>query len=357
EVQAGESLRDSVGFTAGDVIYLKVNDAWKADGAKFSLYFFDATNGASVQWSPFLSTKTKDANYFKYELEAKFTDTYNKVIAVRIDPALSEPNWSWNKTADMTAGADKNCICFPDTVYDGGGSWECYTETRYTLHIGDKTAPMELNPTNEYQVFATIENASAGELVSVAKNDQDPGDIHSDGKYSNNIYANNCLKVGGDITVYMYYDSWVSWVTGYAPENNIPLQNFCDELLGKSISDGVCNLNAGSWNALKDRWNGTVIDNPEVYNLSKADRDAFRDAVAKDGNGQSYDSVVQEAKTRYLWMVRNKGAEDFAGFLTAAKETVPLTEGGNGALATSIIVGCSAIALGGLFLLRKKSAE
>ena len=87
-------------------IYLKPNDYWKTDNARFAAYFFE--NGKEAKW---MSMDYKDGDYYYCNM----VEGYSKVIFCRMNPAneTNDFNNCWNKSADQTIAGN----CF--TVTEG----------------------------------------------------------------------------------------------------------------------------------------------------------------------------------------------------------------------------------------------
>ena len=356
ETKAEGELREHAGYTNGDTIYLQLKDAWKADNAKFAFYFFQSTNDSNNKWSPILTERTVDSHY-KYVLDSSFTLEYDRVIAVRLDSSATTGNWGnkLNQTGDLEAAITTNCVWLPDTPANSGGGFYTYSESRYTLHVGARSVAMALNPDNDGQVYGTISGASAGDWVGVAYNDQDPGNVTRTDKYSNNLDGDNKLKVGGDVTVYLNRDGWGAWVDGYNNTMSIPLQNFCDDILAGTISAGSCYVGDNWLNDFKLRWDGSRTgDNASDYNLSPADKTRFTNAVPNEGEPYSYTGVLQEARTRYVHLVKNKGAVDFAGIVSLSKVSTSLNNNNDNGIYVVITISSIALLSAGAFIVLSK---
>jgi hypothetical protein len=110
---------------AGDetTLYLKPNDNWLKDGARFAMYYFgDSGDGWSGMEDP-----DEDGVY-----EGTVPDGYDNVIFCRMDPGKTDLSWDskWNQTADLTVPTDgTNCYTVEPGSWDkGNGSWSVYPE-------------------------------------------------------------------------------------------------------------------------------------------------------------------------------------------------------------------------------------
>lgn len=106
----------------GTTLYLRPNENWKKDNARFALYYFnDSGNG----WAS-MSDSDGDGIY-----EGVVQEGYSNVIFCRMNPSATDNNWNnkWNKTADLMIQADgKNCYIVADGAWDGEiGSWSTFT--------------------------------------------------------------------------------------------------------------------------------------------------------------------------------------------------------------------------------------
>ena len=106
----------------GTTLYLRPNENWKKDNARFALYYFnDSGNG----WAS-MSDSDGDGIY-----EGVVQEGYSNVIFCRMNPSATDNNWNnkWNQTANLMIQADgKNCYIVADEAWDGEkGSWSTFT--------------------------------------------------------------------------------------------------------------------------------------------------------------------------------------------------------------------------------------
>jgi len=108
-----------------DVIYLKPNDNWLADGARFAAYFY----GNGDTWVD-CTDPDGDGIY-----EAAVPSGFTSVIFCRMNPADSANNWDnkWNQTADLALPTD-GTNCYNVEGWDAGnGSWSTFVKQEYYL--------------------------------------------------------------------------------------------------------------------------------------------------------------------------------------------------------------------------------
>ncbi|OQA78719.1 MAG: hypothetical protein BWY30_00516 [Tenericutes bacterium ADurb.Bin239] len=87
---------------AGEKLYLKVNDQWKTDNARFATYFFNS-GGPDIEWADAKRVLYAE-NLYVVDIPAGTFDTY---IMCRMNPATSTNDWpnKWNQTANITYDA------------------------------------------------------------------------------------------------------------------------------------------------------------------------------------------------------------------------------------------------------------
>ena len=88
---------------AGEKLYLKVNDQWKTENARFAANFFNSGGLDDNEWA--------DAKRVLYADDLYVVDipvgTFDTYIMCRMDPATTTNEWGnkWNQTADITYDA------------------------------------------------------------------------------------------------------------------------------------------------------------------------------------------------------------------------------------------------------------
>ena len=104
-----------------NLLYLKPNNNWKVDNARFAAYFFGGTPGEI--WVS-MSDSDSDGIY-----EVNIPEGYNygcKVIFCRMNPNTTSNNWNnkWNQTGDLSTPTDgKNLYTITEGNWGDKGSW------------------------------------------------------------------------------------------------------------------------------------------------------------------------------------------------------------------------------------------
>ncbi len=121
----------AVNITDGTKLYLKPNNNWKIDNARFAAYFF---GGDGELWV----SMTDSNNDGVYEVTCQGTRA--NVIFCRMDPANQENNWNnkWNQTADLTWDGTKSQYNVPESDWDNSGN-------EYWVEIGNNDTPNNPN--------------------------------------------------------------------------------------------------------------------------------------------------------------------------------------------------------------------
>ena len=109
-------LIGSIGFASAKTVYLKTNDAWTADGARFALYYFEEAQGGTVNgWADFVAL----GSILKAEVPA---GDYDKMIVCRMNGGTTDNNWDnkWNQSADLNIPSNDNALYLcPNVCGDG----------------------------------------------------------------------------------------------------------------------------------------------------------------------------------------------------------------------------------------------
>ena len=121
----------AVNITDGTKLYLKPNNNWKIDNARFAAYFF---GGDGELWV----SMTDSNNDGVYEVTCQGTRA--NVIFCRMNPANQENNWNnkWNQTADLTWDGTKSQYNVPERDWDNSGN-------EYWVEIGNNDTPNNPN--------------------------------------------------------------------------------------------------------------------------------------------------------------------------------------------------------------------
>ncbi|MBQ1977218.1 MAG: hypothetical protein II225_00545, partial [Ruminococcus sp.] len=107
-----ETAETGASIPAGTYLYLKPNNNWKADGARFAAYFY----GNGEAWVSMTQVATG-----VYRVQSPAGKAYPNVIFCRMNPANTTNNWDnkWNQSADLTwPGGNKNCWAPAASAWD-----------------------------------------------------------------------------------------------------------------------------------------------------------------------------------------------------------------------------------------------
>ena len=103
-------------------VYLKVNNNWLSDGARFAAFFYG--EGNFQHWENMVTAE--EANVYKSPIPVGA----DHVIFVRMNPSASENNWDdgvkWTQTGDLSLpSGNKRCFVLNSGSWDAG-SWVTY---------------------------------------------------------------------------------------------------------------------------------------------------------------------------------------------------------------------------------------
>ena len=163
-----------------EYIYLKPNDNWKSDGARFAAYFF----GNGEKWVDM--TDADGDGYYSCEKP----DGYDWVIFCRMNPATSANNWNnrWNQSANQ--GIPENNLF---TVNDGqwGGKGEDNNKDGATGHWDNNHWDNSQWTTYTAPTFdVTISAATNGTIKVVYK-----GQTYTSGQTISNVPIHSELTI------------------------------------------------------------------------------------------------------------------------------------------------------------------
>ena len=105
----------------GTRLYVKPNDNWHMDSARFAAYCFE---GGDSVW---VDAVDEDGDGY---YEVLVPEGYTNIIFCRMNPGVAENDWNnkWNQTADLKVPTDgTNCYTVAENTWDnGGGEWSVY---------------------------------------------------------------------------------------------------------------------------------------------------------------------------------------------------------------------------------------
>ncbi len=98
-------LIGSIGFASAKTVYLKTNDAWTADGARFALYYFEKAQPTNDGWEDFVAF----GSILKAEVPS---GDYDQMVVCRMNGGTTANNWDnrWNQSADMNIPSNDNAL-------------------------------------------------------------------------------------------------------------------------------------------------------------------------------------------------------------------------------------------------------
>ncbi len=141
-------------ITGGMVLYLKVNQNWKTDNARFAVYF---CNGSSS--SVWVDMEAVSGETDIYSVTVPSGGSHANVIFCRMNPANSTNNWDnrWNQTGDLVYDGTNNLFTISGwesgswSTYNGGGSGSA-TDGDFSV---DVTAPETVLASKNIVINAT----------------------------------------------------------------------------------------------------------------------------------------------------------------------------------------------------------
>ncbi len=108
-------LIGSIGFASAKTVYLKTNDAWTIDGARFALYYFEKAQPTNDGWEDFVAF----GSILKAEVPS---GDYDQMVVCRMNGGTTANNWDnrWNQSADMNIPSNDNALYLcPNACGDG----------------------------------------------------------------------------------------------------------------------------------------------------------------------------------------------------------------------------------------------
>ena len=183
-------------ISANTKLYLKPNNNWKADGARFAAYFYG--NGEAWVSMEKIECSSEGEIYVATSPNKKFTN----VIFCRMNGGNGDNNWGnkWSQTADLTyPGGSKNLHIVKEGLLDADkGSWNSYAVEYFIT--GNGTSENAWCNGNSWQpgICAnklkegkiTFENLPIGEYEFKITE----GSWHTTYAYSSNFDENNSTK-------------------------------------------------------------------------------------------------------------------------------------------------------------------
>ncbi len=113
---------------AGTELYLRPNDNWLMDNARFAAYFFLDSDENEYEWTDLVA----EPGVHKIYKTTSPATPYDKVIFTRMNGAEPENNWNnkWNQSQDLEFPTDgRNMFVINEGAWGGGeviGDWSSY---------------------------------------------------------------------------------------------------------------------------------------------------------------------------------------------------------------------------------------
>lgn len=185
----------SVNITNGTKLYLKPNNNWKADGARFAAYFF---GGDGELWV----SMTDSNNDGIYEVTCQ--GARENVIFCRMNGGDQNNGWNtkWNQTNDLTWDGTKCQFNIPEGVWDGANN-DCW------VMFGDNS---EVELPTTWTIAGTIPCLGAEWATDKTENDLIEGE--------NGIWTKTYTNVEIAAGTYEYkITKYHMWSESYPAEN------------------------------------------------------------------------------------------------------------------------------------------
>lgn len=134
----GKAVGDPRWFPAPQTFYLKPNDNWMSDNAKFAIYYY--VNDDIKGWSDMMTRVADEKDvYYTTTIPGGFTT----VIFVRFNSSATTPRWNayndegyvWNQTQNMAIEENKDLCTISDWTT---GAWSKFTATPWVVDSNSK---------------------------------------------------------------------------------------------------------------------------------------------------------------------------------------------------------------------------
>ena len=133
------------------ILYLKPNDNWNVDGARFAAYFFDDLTNVWVD----MTDPDGDGIY-----QCEAVSGYSTVIYCRMNPGTTENNWDnkWNQTGNLTVLYNGYNLC---TINDG--EWDCGSNVTWSNYVATTSYSLRMTRSIIKAMSAADDSVIAGD--------------------------------------------------------------------------------------------------------------------------------------------------------------------------------------------------
>lgn len=297
------TVAEAATITGGETFYLKPSSNWKADNARFAIYFFGSGNA----WVSM--TAVEGETDVIYQADAP-SGSWTNLIFCRMNPSSTSNSWDtkWNQTSDLTFDGTKNMYTVAAGTWDkGGGTWSTYTppstpSTFYTISFYDGT---DLKKT----VTDIAEGTEYNDLPFYEKEG-----YRLDGWYTDSSLTNKFVKgtaITGDTNLYAKYVAAEDYTIYFKDSEN----KFGDTVYVYMWSSSVVSENAS--------WPGEIITKNEDgkfvidIDASKSFDGIIFNNGSGDGKVKTEDLTLEGTKDGDTFVL---GSKNSSGHYTATLE-------------------------------------
>ncbi|MBQ2972244.1 MAG: CotH kinase family protein [Ruminococcus sp.] len=160
-------------ITGGTTLYLKPNNNWKADGARFAAYLCNGSSAA--KW---YSASDGDGDGI-YSITVSSGESHANIIWCRMNGANATNDWNnkWDQTNDLTWDGSQNLYTVSEGAWSNGdGTWSSYTPLsgeKKTVYVGvisylNNASDKQIHYYNNDGLDGYVTLTSTGDTVSHA---------------------------------------------------------------------------------------------------------------------------------------------------------------------------------------------
>ena len=244
----------AVNLKGGEVLYLKPNENWIIDNARFAVYFY----GTGNSWTS-MTAVAGETNLYKATVPS---GQWTNMIFCRMNPSNSTNDWKnkWNQTGNLSYDGKNNCCSI------NSGQWDCEMNVKWSFY---STEPVITVLTSPEFPATTIEETATATLKYTVDNSEEKATITIDNDAFTAVDNNGTVTITFAPTEAKEYTATITIAVGEVKET---VEISATGLAKDVVKDPeVLNLTAPEFAEIIEGNTTTAVATYELLNADEAE--------------------------------------------------------------------------------------